>query len=171
MTGLLFCLLIYLPCHEGKTQGHVPLHPQHRNVAWHRGAAVVEKSMCEWRTTQRTWETGPTGVSMMLIPEWSPHNCSVWFMEKPESLFKDTGRLSNHRAVSIRVVPASGLPRGLIVKDPPANEGDTGLVPGSGSSPGDRNVNPLQYSCLGYSMDRKAWRATVRRAAKESDTA
>ena len=25
---------------------------------------------------------------------------------------------------------------------------DTGLIPGSGRSPGGRNVNPLQYSCL-----------------------
>ena len=28
------------------------------------------------------------------------------------------------------------------------NAGDLGLVPGSGRSPGDRNGNPLQYSCL-----------------------
>ena len=27
--------------------------------------------------------------------------------------------------------------------------------------PGERNGNPLQYSCLGNPMDRGAWQATV----------
>ena len=39
--------------------------------------------------------------------------------------------------------------------------GDLGLIPGSGRSPGEGNGNPLQYSCLGNSMDRGAWEATV----------
>ena len=36
-----------------------------------------------------------------------------------------------------------------------------GSVPGSGRSPGEGNVNPLQYSCLGNPMDRGAWWAIV----------
>ena len=36
--------------------------------------------------------------------------------------------------------------------------GDTGSIPGSGSSPRGRNDNPLQYFCLGNPMDRGAWR-------------
>ena len=35
-----------------------------------------------------------------------------------------------------------------MVKNPPANAGDMGLIPGSGRSPGGGNGNPLQYSCL-----------------------
>ena len=35
-----------------------------------------------------------------------------------------------------------------MVKNPPANAGDVGSVPGSGRSPGEGNGNPLQYSCL-----------------------
>ena len=38
----------------------------------------------------------------------------------------------------------------------PANEGDTGLIPGSGRSPGVGNSNLLQYSCLGNSMDQRS---------------
>ena len=41
---------------------------------------------------------------------------------------------------------------------------------GWGGSPGGGNGNPLKYSCLGNSMDRGAWRATVPGVAKESDT-
>ena len=33
-------------------------------------------------------------------------------------------------------------------KNPPANAGDTGSIPGQGRSPGASNDNPLQYSCL-----------------------
>ena len=37
------------------------------------------------------------------------------------------------------------------------NAGDLGLIPGFGRSPGEGNVNPLQYSCLGNPMDTGAW--------------
>ena len=62
-----------------------------------------------------------------------------------------------------------GLAGGSVVKNPPANAGDEGSIPGLGRSPGGGNVNPLQYSCLENPMDRGAWRATVHRVA-ESDT-
>ena len=54
-----------------------------------------------------------------------------------------------------------GFPGDSVIKNPPANAGDTGLILGSGRCPGEGNGNPLQYSCLGYLMDRGAWRATV----------
>ena len=38
-----------------------------------------------------------------------------------------------------------------------------------GRSPGEANGNPLQYSCLGNTMDRGAWQATVHGVANESD--
>ena len=49
-----------------------------------------------------------------------------------------------------------------MVKNPPASSGDaggTGLIPGSGRSPGEGNGNPFQCSCLGNPMDRGAWQA------------
>ena len=57
-----------------------------------------------------------------------------------------------------------------MVKNPPANTGDAGSIPGSGRSPGEGNGNTLQHSCLGGPMDGGAWRATVHGIAKESDT-
>ena len=56
-----------------------------------------------------------------------------------------------------------------MVKNPPANEGDTGdpgLILGSGRSPGGGNGNPFQYSCLENSVDRGAWWTTVHGVAK-----
>ena len=44
-------------------------------------------------------------------------------------------------------------------KDSAYNVGDVGSIPGSGRSPVERNGNPLQYSCLEDSVDRRAWLA------------
>ena len=51
-------------------------------------------------------------------------------------------------------------------KESACDAGDQGSIPGLGSSSGDRNGNPLRYSCLENSMDREAWRATVHGVAK-----
>ena len=54
-----------------------------------------------------------------------------------------------------------------MVKNLPSNlPGDMVLIPESGRFPGEGNDNPLQYSCLGNSMDRGAWRATGQGVAK-----
>ena len=46
-------------------------------------------------------------------------------------------------------------------KESACNEGDVGLIPGLGRSPGEGNGYALQYSCLETSMDIGAWWATV----------
>ena len=55
----------------------------------------------------------------------------------------------------------TSFPGGSLVKNPPANAGELGVISGLGISPGGGNGNPLQYSCLGNPMNRGAWRATV----------
>ena len=57
------------------------------------------------------------------------------------------------------------FPGGSVVKNPPANAGDVGWIPGLGKTPGGGYGNPLQYSCLGIPMGRGAWRATVHRVS------
>ena len=64
---------------------------------------------------------------------------------------------------------SQGFPGGSAVKNPPANAGHTGLIPGLGRSPGEGNGNPLQYSCLENPMDREAWQAIVHGVTKDSD--
>ena len=56
-----------------------------------------------------------------------------------------------------------GFLAGSVIKNPPANARDSGLIPGLGRSPGERNGHLLQYSCLENSMDRGAWRVTYSR--------
>ena len=63
-----------------------------------------------------------------------------------------------------------GFPDDSCGKESACNAGDSGLIPGSGRSPGRGNGSPLQYSCLENSTDRGAWRDTVHGVAKELDT-
>ena len=54
-----------------------------------------------------------------------------------------------------------GFPGGSDGKESACDVGDLGSIPGLGSSPGEGNGNPLQYSGLRNPMDSGAWRATV----------
>ena len=65
-----------------------------------------------------------------------------------------------------------GFQVALVVEKPAAGVGDvggTGSIPGLGRSPGERNGNLLQYSCLENPMNSGAWQATVHGVA-ELDT-
>ena len=62
-----------------------------------------------------------------------------------------------------------GFQRVQLVKNLHANVGDArhvSLIPGSGKSPGERNGNPLWYSCLENPVDRGVWYASVHGIAK-----
>ena len=63
-----------------------------------------------------------------------------------------------------------GFPGGSASKESACNAEYLALIPGLGRSPGEGNGNPLQYSCLENSMDRRAWRATVYGVAKSDMT-
>ena len=73
------------------------------------------------------------------------------------------------RGRSVLFIPGTriGFPGGSVVKNPPANAGDSGLISRSERSPGEGNGNPPQYSCLENPMHRGAWRATVHGGHKE----
>ena len=58
------------------------------------------------------------------------------------------------------------FPGGSDSKESACNTKDTSLDPRLGRSPGEGNGYPCQYSCLENSMDRGAWRATIRGIAR-----
>ena len=61
----------------------------------------------------------------------------------------------------------SGLPRGSVVRNPPADAGDISLIPGSsGRSLEGGNGNPLQYYYQHSFIDRGAWQAVIHGVAK-----
>ena len=90
-----------------------------------------------------------------------------------KKIFHVNGNLKN-RSGYVDIV----FPRSSVGKESACNAGDSGLIPGSGRSPGEGNGNPLQYSCLENPMDGGAhgWRSHGGLACcdswgrKESDT-
>ena len=59
-----------------------------------------------------------------------------------------------------------GFSGSSLVKNLPADAGDSGPTPESRRSPGEGHGNTLQYSWLENPMDRGAWRATVHGVTK-----
>ena len=53
------------------------------------------------------------------------------------------------------------FPGGTVVKNLPANAGNTSSIPRSGRCPEGKNGNPLEYSYLENSMDRGARKAII----------
>ena len=93
-------------------------------------------------------------------------SATPWTAAHQASLFITNSR-SLPKLMSIELVMPSQV--ALLVKNPLPNAADvrdTGLIPGSGRSPGGGHGNPLQYSCLENSMDGGAWWATVHGLAK-----
>ena len=81
--------------------------------------------------------------------------------------------IHTHIYIHTFIYTYTGFPGGSESKESNCNAGDTGdmgSVSGLGRSPGGGNGNPLQYYCLGNSMDKGAsiiaWRATVRGVTK-----
>ena len=67
-------------------------------------------------------------------------------------------------AYLLKIMSSRGLPGGTSDKESTCNTGETrgaGSISGSGRTPEGGNGNPLQYSCLGNLIDRRAWWATV----------
>ena len=62
----------------------------------------------------------------------------------------------------VRVFSQQGFTSNSAGKESPCNAGDSGLIPGSGRSPGEGNRYPLQYSDLENSMDYSPWSHTQR---------
>ena len=114
-----------------------------------------------WANFRRWWGTGRPGMlkgSMRLqsqtrLGDWRTNNEKLWFL---------TSECVDVKLLGHTVTP--GLPWGLSGRESTCraeDAGDRGSIPGLGRSIGGGNGNPLQYSCLGNSMDRRAWRATV----------
>ena len=86
------------------------------------------------------------------------HTCNVFVLKKkcPQRCF------GMHCSICYYL----NFPGGSDGKVSAYNAGDPGSILGSGRSAGEGNGNPLQYSCLGNSMDRGAWEATLHGVAK-----
>ena len=97
---------------------------------------------------------------IMCMISFNPLNdpSKMWLLLLPHFTHEKNGSTEKLRSF-IRV--AEGFPGGSVVKNPPANAGDAGLIPGLGRFPGEGNRSLLQCSCLRNPLDRGAWQATI----------
>ena len=120
--------------------------------------------LCPWRFSRQEQRSGlplgecSLGTSLAFFPGHPPSGkqtqpASTWTTQAARLGVKSWSHL--------------GFPGGLSgKKNPPANPGDWGSIPGSGRSPGGGHGNPPQCSCLENPMDRGAWRAAVHGVTK-----
>ena len=115
----------------------------------------------------------PEHLGILLVP------CGRYYIDWSNSCLESVNKYSDHSSVDPQQgwpastlecrVPISlkeGFPGGSEVKNPPANAGDAGSIPGSGRCPGEGNGHPFQYPFLGHPLDRGAWWTTVLGVAK-----
>ena len=89
-----------------------------------------------------------------------PPGTSVWLQRKVVSWLPSSHN-DGHMADTVKYPLNWGFAGGSDGEESAWSAGDLGLIPGLGRSPGERNGNPLQYSCLENPMDKGAWRVTV----------
>ena len=123
-------------------------HPRAHSFAWkQRDWTFRQPSLCACEFPQNSIQL----ESQSIVSRWAAS------ASPGSSLEMRISRLSSN---------PRGFPGDSVVKSLPAKPGDMGSIPGSKRSHGGGNGNPLQYSCLGNSMGRQAWRATVHRVTK-----
>ena len=129
-----------------------------------------------WVSSGNWWWTGKPGCaaahgvtkSQTWLSEWTELH---WYITECQGL----NCLLYHHAINTLTdcyesfMKNIYIPGGSDGTESTCNAEDPALIPGLGRSSGERNDNPLQYSCLENSMDSGAWQATAHGVA-ELDT-
>ena len=97
-----------------------------------------------------------------VLEDWHQKGACLWIILS-KCCFKD---FTGSPVVKTSPSNARGFPGGSDCKESACDAGDPGSTTRLGRSPGERNSNPLQYSCLEYSIDRRAWWARVHGVSK-----
>ena len=85
-------------------------------------------------------------ISLSQLQVVAGYSCGLWQRNSNPCLHlhRVIFLLCVSKVSSYKDTSHKGFPRVSIEKNPPANAGDTGSIPGSGRSPGEGNGNPLQ---------------------------
>ena len=100
------------------------------------------------------------------------NNLLSWFWKKLEQMYviqRSSEFKIQERIIEHLLTRGQGFPGGSDGKESSCKAGDLCLIPELGRYPGERNSNPLMYSCLENPMDRGVWLAIVHGVA-EQDT-
>ena len=130
-----------------------------RSFIWRLDICIKEKEFCIfvaacfWR-----WANG-----IFICKEWEGRQRFI--SKHPEINWILTEYGNNQKTFLecylLNIMLMNGFPGGLVHKESACNTGQLGLIPGSGRSPREGNENPLPYSCLDNSMERRVWQSTI----------
>ena len=139
-------------CHQPLPLLETPEHSQARLGQSLVGSLLSLGSWC----TQSSVCPPQESVSQSCV---SSGSSVMWLMETSSKKAYAIPKISNYSQISnYSNLPfgTQGFPGGLDSKESACNVVDLGSILGLGRSPGERNGNPLQYSCLGNHMDSAA---------------
>ena len=106
-------------------------------------------------------------TEVLLIGMATPSSIPTWkipWTEEPDTLQSmGSQRFGHNWAANVNIWASQMM---LVVKNLPAKARDTGLIPGSGRSPGEGNGNPLHYSCWTIPWTGGAWCVAVHGVTK-----
>ena len=119
-----------------------------------------------WTLLSSTWlESSPESDNMDLICSIVCFSFFSFFFFFPLIWYTDPHKNCSVTCIfRITLLARKGFPCGLVVKDLPAkarDRRDVSLSHEYRRSSGVGNGNPLQYFCLGNSVDRGVWQASV----------
>ena len=127
---------------------------QNLGEQWQQKESLVSSFLHLSSASCSTWALVP-GVLSAPLTSLPPHSVTIYFKRVSPGLQRS----------SVILPPSHSLTRdslvAQLVKNLPAMQETQGSIPGSGSSSGEGNGNPLQYSCQENPMDRGAWQARV----------
>ena len=141
--------------------------PHSSTLAW-RIPWMVEPGRLQSMGSLRVRHYWATSLSLFTFMHWRRKWQSTWgaWWAAVCGVAQSRTRLKQPSSSSRSSKVVMGFPGSSDGKESACNVGDLRSMPGLGRPPGEGNGNPLQYSCLQKSMDRGAWRATVRGVAK-----
>ena len=108
---------------------------------------------CSYRTTLRTM-TFLCSPALLFLLSFFDKGEKV---EEVTLLIKSCSDSNSPADIRHPTIGQKGFPGGSVLKNPPADAGDAGVISGSGRSPGEGNGYPFQYSCPEIPMARGAW--------------
>ena len=139
---------------------------------------ILQARVLEWGAIAPSTRSASFPVEVIIL---CPNNFSfINLLCKQQSKFSDSDIpcftpilviyvLQFLRTIIEKVLVVLGFSGGSDSKRSAYSAGDLGSIPGLGRCPGEKNGNPLQYSCLENPKDRGARWATVH-GFEESDT-
>ena len=124
------------------------------------GSQSCSQSRALTRGEGTGWVNSLWDGPLALPPPWTSETAvPLHLLHKPHAKLGGKGSCMWRWMWHLEQIPSFSC--SSVGKESACSAEDPGSIPGLGRFPGEKNGNPLQYSCLENPMNRGAWEATV----------